>query len=147
MKCFVLQSFIKEISFPIAEIPTNSRDIEAVVRVEEMLLKFVTHSLAGSKFDIVDQICNICFSYKSTEKLLKCVGTCDGCLHQKCFENCFPQRLVDRDTEGESTNLMCKDCEDQSKQFCLICKTDDDASQSEMINCTVIAGAVIIRIV
>lgn len=132
-----VQSFIKEISFPVAETSTKSEKLQKIVQGEEMLLKFVKESFVSSEFNGVDRICNICFRNESTEKLIKCVGTCDGYLHRKCVENSFPQRLGNRDSEGESNYFICEDCTDQSKQFCFICKTDDDAAQSEMINCTV----------
>lgn len=133
----LIHSFIKDISFPDGKTSKNSEKVQKFVQNEEMLLKFVEQSLFSSKFKGVGNICIICFLGEPTEKLIKCVGTCDGYLHQTCFENRFPQRLGNRDREGESNYFICEDCTNQSNQFCFICKTDDDAAQSEMINCTV----------
>lgn len=133
-----VESFIKAISFPIPETSSSSSQAEKIVRNEEMLWKFVTESLVSSKFNAVDKLCSICCRPELAEEMSKCAGTCTGYLHPKCFENRFPRRLCDGDNDGDRICIRCDDCMAQSKQFCFICKTDDDgATQSETINCTV----------
>lgn len=131
-----VQSFIKEISFPNSAPTANSGKSQKIVQVEKMLSKFVADSLSSSKFVGVVKMCIVCLSNNSDD-LIQCEGTgCTRYLHQKCFENHFPQRLDNRDNEGETNNFICDDCTDQSTQFCFICKADVNF-ESQLINCKV----------
>ncbi len=126
-----VQTFIKDISFPVDE-STSEDDFQSA---EEMLLKFLTENHCSNHNDM---ICNICSCNKTTEQLIKCAGTCDGYLHRKCFDNWSPHRLDNRDADGESTDiLICQYCSIEWKSFCFVCKTVENSSQSAMVNCKI----------